>query len=130
MPKLPNLEAPVLESRRRLLFFLGTSGFMAVSPRLLAQRTPQPIPSPNAPDPHFPPGLHGPDIKPDTGERTVNPDDEKEIRKDVDKLYELAMDLKSQVEKNNSQLILSVSFIKDAEQAEKLAKKIKNLSKG
>ena len=120
----------MLESRRRLLILLGTSGLMAVAPSLSAQRTPQPIPSPHAPDPHYPPGLSGPDIRPDTGERTVNPDDEKEIRKDVDKLYELATELKSQVEKSNSQLILSVAFIKNAEQAEKLAKKIKNLSKG
>lgn len=121
----------MLESRRRLLFFLGTSGFIAAAPNLLAQRpTPQPIPSPNAPDPRFPPGMNGPGINPNTGERTVNPDDEKEIRKDVDKLYELATELKNQVEKNNSQLMLSIAFIKNAEQAEKLAKKIKNLSKG
>ena len=121
----------MLESRRRLLIFLGTSGFMAVTPGLPAQsRTPQPLPSPNAPDQHFPPGLHGPDITPDKGEHRVNPDDEKEIRKDVEQLYELATELKNQVEKNNSQLILSVQFIKNAQEAEKLAKKIKNVSKG
>jgi hypothetical protein len=121
----------VLESRRRMLILLGTSGFIAAAPTLLAQRaSPQPIPSPNAPDPHFPPGMNGPGIDPKTGERRANPDDEKEIRKDVDKLYELAAELKNQIEKNNSQLVLSVSFIKNAQQAEKLAKKIKDLSKG
>ena len=60
----------------------------------------------------------------------MNPDDEKEIRKDVEKLYELATDLKSQVEKSNSQLVLSLSFVKNAQEAEKLSRKIKNLSKG
>lgn len=120
----------MLESRRRLLIALGTSGFMAVAPNLWAQRAPQPVPSPNAPNPNFPPGLSGPGLTPDKDEHTINPDDEKEIRKDVDKLYELAAELKSQIEKSNSQLVLSVAFIKNAEQAEKLAKKIKNLSKG
>lgn len=120
----------MLKTRRRLLKILGTSSAFAVVPSLLAQRAPQPVPSPNAPDPHFPPGLNGPDLNPNTGERRVNPDDEKEIRKDVDKLYELATELKNQVEKNNSQLVLSLAFIKNAQEAEKLAKKIKNLSKG
>jgi hypothetical protein len=121
----------VLESRRRMLILLGTSGFIAAAPTLLAQRaSPQPIPSPNAPDPHFPPGMNGPGIDPKTGERRANPDDEKEIRKDVDKLYELASELKDQTHKTNSELILSVSFVKTAQQIEKLAKKIKDLSKG
>ena len=125
----------MLESRRRLLIFLGGAGVFAVrlftDTNLSAQRvSPQPVPSPHAPDPHFPPGLNGPDIQPDTGQRRANPDDEKEIRKDVQKLFELASELKDQTDKTNSQLVLSLSFVKAAQQIEKLARKIKDLSKG
>jgi len=128
-------EAKVVESRRRWLKWLGTAGVLATEistvSLVFAQRpTPQPIPSPNAPDPHFPPGMNGPDLKPDRGERRFSPDAQKEVTQDVDQLYELAAQLKAQVEKNTSPLVLSVSFFKNAQQAEKLAKKIKELSKG
>ncbi len=121
------------ESRRRWLTLLaGAAGVFAASPVLLfGQRpTPQPLPSPHAPNPNFPPGLDGPDIKPGSGNKSADPQIQREIRIDVQKLYELASELKEQVEKTDASSTLSLPVVKTAQQIEKLAKQIKNLSKG
>jgi hypothetical protein len=55
---------------------------------------------------------------------------EKDIKKAVEKLYELASDLKTEVEKTDSSRILSLALIKKAEEIEKLAKDIKARAKG
>ena len=52
------------------------------------------------------------------------------IREDVAKLYEMASELKGEVEKTDASSTLSVSLVKKAQQIEKLAKEIKNLAKG
>jgi hypothetical protein len=123
----------MLESRRRWL--ASTAGAMAVlaaEPFLIAQMrpSPQPVPSPNAPNQNFPPGLNGPDNRPDVSNKSGDPQIQKEIKADVQKLFELALDLKEQVEKNNASATLSLSVVKTSQQIEKLAKQIKNLSKG
>jgi len=48
----------------------------------------------------------------------------------VRKLYELASDLKNEVEKTDSTTILSVAMLKKADEIEKLAKQIKDRAKG
>ncbi len=126
-------EVVMPESRRRCLANLaGALGFLAASPFLIAQMrpTPQPIPSPNAPNQNFPPGLNGPDNNPNTGNKSADPKIQKEIRTDVQKLFELASGLKEQVEKTDASATLSLSVLKTAQQIEKLAKQIKNLSRG
>jgi hypothetical protein len=55
---------------------------------------------------------------------------QKNIRKNVDKLYELAAQLKAEVEKTDSTTVLSVGMLKKAEEIEKLAKQIKDHAKG
>lgn len=55
---------------------------------------------------------------------------EKDIKKAVEKLYELASDLKTEVEKTDSSKILSLALIKKAEEIERLAKDIKARAKG
>ena len=54
---------------------------------------------------------------------------QQEIKKDTDKLLELATELKQYVDKTN-QDIISVDVIKKAEQIEKLAKSVKDKMKG
>jgi hypothetical protein len=126
----------MLQSRRRMLtIFAGAAGVLAAKPLLLsglpAQRpTPQPIPSPNAPDQNFPPGLNGPDNKPPSDNKAVDPRRQQEIRTDVQKLYELASELREQTAKSDLNSMLPVSMVKKAQQIEKLAKQIKELSKG
>lgn len=55
---------------------------------------------------------------------------EKDIKTAVEKLYALASDLKTEVEKTDSSKILSLALIKKAEEIEKLAKDIKARAKG
>jgi hypothetical protein len=57
-------------------------------------------------------------------------DNEKEIKKKIERLFELATDLKEQVEKTDSSKVLSLVLVKKAEEIEKLARDIKSRAKG
>lgn len=122
-------------SRRQFFQALAAASAIASAPSLLhavpqpQNPTPQPIPSPNAPNPNFPPGLSGPDIaRPD--QKTLDKQRQAEIRNDVEKLFALVSELKEQSLKTDTGSTLSVSFVKKAQQIEKLAKQIKELAKG
>jgi len=62
--------------------------------------------------------------------RAIEQANQKEIRTDVAKLYEMVSELKEQVEKTDATATLSISVVKKAQQIEKLAKQIKDLAKG
>ena len=55
---------------------------------------------------------------------------QKSIKKDVEKLYDLAAQLKTEVEKTDSTTVLSLAMLKKAEEIEKLARQIKDHAKG
>lgn len=55
---------------------------------------------------------------------------QKEIRKNVEKLYELASELKTEVEKTDSVQVLSLAMVRKTEEIEKLAKDIRSRAKG
>jgi TolA-binding protein len=55
---------------------------------------------------------------------------QKEMRKNVEKLYDLASELKAEVEKTDSVQVLSLSMVKKTEEIERLAKEIRNRAKG
>ena len=55
---------------------------------------------------------------------------EKDIKKNIEKLYQLATDLKAEVEKTDSSQFLSLALVKKAEEIEKLAHDIKTRAKG
>lgn len=55
---------------------------------------------------------------------------QKEMRKSVEKLYDLASELKAEVEKTDSVKVLSLSLVKKTEEIERLAKDIRNRAKG
>lgn len=57
-------------------------------------------------------------------------ENQKDIKKKVDKLFQLASELKDEVDKTDSSKVLSLNLVRKAEEIEKLAKDIKNLSKG
>ena len=57
-------------------------------------------------------------------------ENQKEIKKKVEKLYDLASELKEEVEKTDSSKVLSLNLVRKAEEIEKLARDIKNRSKG
>lgn len=126
----------MLDTRRQLLRSVASSlAFLSVSSRLFAASAqsphspPQPIPSPNAPNPAYPQGLDGRGpTKPD--QKAVERQNQEEIRVDVDKMYALVYDLKEQLGITNTTSVLSVDFVKKAHEVEKLAKHVKDLAKG
>jgi len=115
--------------------FVGAAGILTLRPLLAAAQAPgvrpppPPRPSPNAPDPNFPPGLNGPDLNP-TDKKAIKKQNQAEIKTDATKLFELASELKEQVEKIDSDTTLSLPVVKRAQEIEKLAKQIKDLAKG
>jgi len=57
-------------------------------------------------------------------------ENQKDIKKNIEKLYELASQLKEQVEKTDATTVLSLAMVKKAEEIEKLARQIKERAKG
>jgi hypothetical protein len=55
---------------------------------------------------------------------------DKDIKKSVEKLFQLATELKNEVEKTDSVTILSLAMVRKAEEIERLAKEIKSRAKG
>ena len=54
----------------------------------------------------------------------------KDIKKDIEKLFALASQLKQQVEKTDATAVLSLAMVKKAEEIERLARQIKERAKG
>ena len=55
---------------------------------------------------------------------------QKEIKKNVEKLFDLASELKGEVEKTDSVQVLSMAMLRKTEEIEKLAKEIRARAKG
>lgn len=115
----------MLESRRKILWGMAIAApFLAVA----AQSGAQQFPKKSLP------------AKPDDQEKEDTPPPEalksrleandKDIKKKVERLFQLATELKDQVEKTDSSQVLSLALLKKAEEIEKLAKEIKNRSSG
>jgi hypothetical protein len=67
---------------------------------------------------------------PPNSSKAVLEERQKSIKKDVEKLYDLAAQLKTEVEKTDSTTILSLAMLKKAEEIEKLARQIKDHARG
>jgi cell division septation protein DedD len=113
------------KSRRGFVFWFFATGVpLAVLARTLTAQLPVQSPSrkpaskdddPNAP-------------KPDT--KAILEANEKDIKKSVERLYQLASELKAEVEKTDSVQVLSLGMLKKTEEIEKLAKGIRSRAKG
>jgi len=57
-------------------------------------------------------------------------ENQKDIKRDIEKLFDLASQLKEQVEKTDATAVLSLAMLKKAEEIEKLARQIKEHAKG
>jgi hypothetical protein len=55
---------------------------------------------------------------------------QKDIKKEIEKLYDLATQLKNDVEKTDATSVLSIGMVRKAEEIEKLARQIKDHAKG
>jgi hypothetical protein len=95
--------------------------------RLLNAQLPRPTPAQSSGPPlHDPMPDDAPKIKP----KDILKQNQQQIRDDVEKLYKLATELKDEVEKTDATNTLSLPMVQKAEQIEKLAKQVKNLTRG
>ena len=122
----------MLKSRRSMLkSVVGSAGTLAAAPWMYAAfQHPQPMPSPNAPNnQNFPGGLNGPPVS-NSDKPAPNTMNGEQIAAMVQQLYKLASELKEEVEHTNLSAVFPVTFVKKAQEIEKLAKHIKDRTKG
>jgi hypothetical protein len=77
---------------------------------------------PNGRDPNVPQGLEPSTPNP----KAIELVNQKALRADIAKLYEMASDLKNEIDKTDPASTLSVTVVKKAQQIEKLASKSRN----
>ncbi|HKM66972.1 MAG TPA: hypothetical protein VJX70_07395 [Candidatus Acidoferrum sp.] len=65
-----------------------------------------------------------------SAEKRLLEENEKDIKKKVERLFDLATELKAEVEKTDSSKVLNLNMVRKAEEIEKLAREIKTRSKG
>ena len=94
------------------------------------QRKMPPNPFPRGGDPSNP-GSEPDDIPaaPPPNPKAQLKENQKKLRGDADRLLELAKDLKEEADKTQQADVLSLTLIKKAEEAEKLARQIKDLAR-
>ena len=111
------------ETRRSLLRALSWSAAALLFVRApgRAQDPTRPPVRPGEDDPNGPP-------KPST--KAILEENQKDIKKNIERLFDLASQLKEQVEKTDSTAVLSLALVKKAEEIEKLARQIKERAKG
>ena len=120
-------------SRRGLLltFFSAAAGLL-LGGKALSQTPTPPLPrgrSPRQPgDPEDPESPLNPPGA--AAGKALLEQRQKDIKKQIEKLYELASQLKAEIEKTDSTAVLSLVMVKKAEEIEKLAKHIKENAKG
>jgi hypothetical protein len=112
--------------------FVGAAGVLAMEPLLAALQAPAPgraspkaQPYPNGRDPN----AQEQDEPRVLDQKALELQNQKKLRSDIARLYEMVSDLKEQVEKTDASATFSVSLVKKAQQIEKLAKQIKDLVK-
>ncbi len=115
-----------MKNRRTFLGGLLTAGLAAQFTRELPQGQNPKLPQDQktAPD-SIPENPLAP-----AAEKRMLEENQKDIKKKVEKLYDLAAELKAEVDKTDSSKVLSLNLVRKAEEIEKLARDIKNRSKG
>ena len=116
------------ESRRSLLRAIaGTVAAYSMAVSVARGQDPFPkAPAPLHPGEDEPPAI--PNAKSPTKIRLE--ENQKDIKKDIEKLFDLASQLKQQVEKTDATAVLSLAMVKKAEEIERLARQIKERAKG
>ncbi len=114
-----------MESRRKFLTAIITvgvpAGVFALTPG--AQVRAQ---SPQSPQQQKEDDSNAPKLDP----KLILAANQKEIKKSVEKLYDLASELKAEVEKTDSVQVLSLAMLRKTDEIEKLAKEIRSRAKG
>jgi hypothetical protein len=117
----------MMDSRRRFLtMFLVSSvplGALSYSIRAQDGQTkpqPKPVPVPKEEDTE----------EPRIESKAILEANQKDIKKNIERLFQLASELKAEVEKTDSVQVLSMAMLKKAEEIEKLAKGIRSRAIG
>jgi len=117
-----------MKSRRTFLEGLAFAGFSSgLAGDLLRAQNPAVNP-PQKPRPGQEPEGEGPALP--NADKKILEENDKNLKKKVEQLYQLATELKEEVEKTDSSKVFSLNLMKKAEEIEKLARDIKNRSKG
>lgn len=112
----------------RRCFLTGIAAALAGAPVLLAAGQGQRNDSSHIPRIPDPIGNAGPDdvpLPPRADPKVQLKEDQKELRRDVDRLLQMVKDLKDESDKTPETDVLSLSLVKKAEDIEKLARQIK-----
>ncbi|HYL85798.1 MAG TPA: hypothetical protein VE263_16330 [Candidatus Angelobacter sp.] len=117
-----------MKSRRRFLTAWLAVGVpvMFVSAAAMPQRPVPPPPRPAQPGKE----KDEDDSSPKFDSKSALEANKKDIKKDVERLFQLASELKEEVEKTDSVQVLSVAMLKKTEEIEKLAKGIRSRAIG
>ena len=119
-----------MDSLRRRVILAGTAGVAAILLRAVKAAPQDPgLPPPRRRNNSEPedPNSPGP---PAAAKKAVLEQHQKDIKKDIEKLFDLAQDLKAEVEKTDATAVLSLTMLKKTEEIEKLAKQIREHAKG
>ena len=117
-----------MESRRKLLSVLLVSGVpLGVMIQLLDAQVRPPKP-PARPDPQD--ENTGEPKEPKFDSKAMLEANQKDIKKSIERLFQLASELKAEVDKTDSVQVLSVAMLRKAEEIEKLAKGIRSRAIG
>jgi len=122
------------ETRRRFLMSLvaAASCSVATDGSVFAQvRKNNPFPSPPAPaETQNPAEMDAASRDPQSAKRVALRQNEKEFRAGVNRLYQLASELKQQLDTTPTMQVFSVQMYKRTEEIEKVAKLLKGKAKG
>jgi hypothetical protein len=119
----------MFDTRRRFLTALARTGTLALFGARILSGQAKPSGRPPTSDPAMEPESSDP-APTKSSTKALLEANEKDIKKNIEKLYQLASDLKTEVEKTDSSQILSLALVKKAEEIEKLAHDIKARAKG
>jgi hypothetical protein len=122
------------ETRRRFLMTLAAAASCSVATHgtgFRQVRNTKPFPTPPAPaETQNPAEKIGTTPDPQSAKRAALKQNEKEFRAGVDRLYQLASELKQEVDKTRTTEVFSVHIYKRMEAIEKVAKSLKGRAKG
>lgn len=112
----------------RRFFLSGIAATLAGAKTLLAagQRHEPPARLPQIPDASGSPGPNDTPFPPAVDPKAHLKEDQKILRRDVDRLLQMVKDLKDESDKTPETDVLSLSLVKKAEDIEKLARQIRD----
>ena len=114
-----------METGRRLFLSSIAAAFAGVKAQFPVQTRQGPLPRPPQIPDAGPPDVPVPHRDPQEQLR----ENQKNLRRDADRLLQLAQELKEEADKTEQTNVLSLSLVHKAEKVEKLAKQIKGLAR-